>query len=522
MGRWIRTPRVGPACRVASSGLFPVLVLASSLLLAACAPGEEAATDTPPVTPPSSPAVANAAPTISGAPGVSEVVAGDPFSFTPQAADADNDPLTFSVQAKPAWMSFDPATGTLSGTPADADVATYTGIVVSVSDGKATTNGVAWNLTVKARAVSTPPPPANVAPTISGTPPTTASTGVAYAFQPAASDANGDRLTFSISNKPAWATFNTATGALTGTPTAAGTFANIVIAVTDGSATVSLPAFTITVAQANRAPTISGVPASSARVGQAYSFTPSASDPDGNALAFSVQNKPAWATFNGSTGRLSGTPPTGSEGTYSNVVITVSDGALRTSLPAFTITVTATNQAPTIGGTPTASVNAGSAYSFKPTASDPEGATLTFSISNKPAWATFDTATGTLSGTPAAGDVGTYSNVSISVSDGQLSASLAAFTITVKGAVTGAAILSWQPPTQRADGTTLTDLAGYRIYYGTTRGGSYPQRIELANPGLTTYVVENLGAGTWYFVTTAYDAAGNESGYSTEASKTIQ
>jgi hypothetical protein len=63
-----------------------------------------------------------------------------------------------------------------------------------------------------------------------------------------ASDANKDALAFSIDNKPSWATFNTATGQLSGTPTAASTFSNIVIRVSDGKATAALPAFSIAVA----------------------------------------------------------------------------------------------------------------------------------------------------------------------------------------------------------------------------------------------------------------------------------
>ncbi|WKE64568.1 Ig-like domain-containing protein [Gallaecimonas kandeliae] len=89
------------------------------------------------------------------------------------------------------------------------------------------------------------------------------------------------------------------------------------------------------------------------------------------------------------------------------------------------------NSAPVIGGAPATSVNQGAAYSFIPTASDPENDNLSFSIQNKPAWASFDTATGALTGTPGQADVGTAANVVISVSDGRATTSLAAFNITV-------------------------------------------------------------------------------------------
>src|SRR5213075_57921 len=103
---------------------------------------------------------------------------------------------------------------------------------------------------------------ANNPPTISGSPPTTGSVGTLYTFTPTASDPDtGTTLTFSVANKPAWATFSTTTGQLSGTPTAAGTFSNIAISVSDGKApTVALAAFSITVSASNSPPTISGSP----------------------------------------------------------------------------------------------------------------------------------------------------------------------------------------------------------------------------------------------------------------------
>ena len=85
-----------------------------------------------------------------------------------------------------------------------------------------------------------------------------------------------------------------------------------------------------------------------------------------------------------------------------------------------------TNSRPTISGTPATSVVAGSRYAFQPTATDPEGQALQFSITNKPTWATFNPATGQLTGTPTGLDVGTHPGISITVSDGKSSASLPA------------------------------------------------------------------------------------------------
>lgn len=83
----------------------------------------------------------------------------------------------------------------------------------------------------------------------------------------------------------------------------------------------------------------------------------------------------------------------------------------------------------------------------------------------------------------------------------------------------GDATLSWDAPTTNEDGTPLTDLSGYKIYYGTS-SGNYSQSIDVGN--ITTYTVGNLTEGvTYFFVATAYDTSANESNYSNEVSKTI-
>ncbi len=277
--------------------------------------------------------------------------------------------------------------------------------------------------------------------------------------------------------------------------------------------------------------TISGTPATSVVAGQNYAFQPTARSRFGRPLTFSISSKPSWASFSRYSGALGGTPQSTDSGTYANIVISVSDGRRTASLPAFQIAVRAAstsasaippNGAPTIGGTPSTQVLAGSSYLFTPAASDPDGDTLTFSVSSAPAWASFSTSTGALNGTPSAAQVGTYNDIRILVSDGRGgSASLPAFSIAVVPAANGSATISWMPPTQNTDGSALTDLTGYRILYGTTHGGPYAAMLTLSNPGLTSYVISNLVPGTYYFVVTARNASGVESQYSSEASKTI-
>ena len=264
------------------------------------------------------------------------------------------------------------------------------------------------------------------------------------------------------------------------------------------------------VVQANRAPTISGTAVATASAGAAYSFLPSASDADGDTLSFSISGKPAWASFSVATGALTGTPTAANAGTFSNIIISVSDGKLSTSLAAFSIQVTA-NAAPTISGTPAGRVTSGVPYQFVPTAADADRDTLSFSISGKPAWASFSAATGALGGTPSAADAGTYSNIVISVNDGKSTTSLPAFSIQVSAAAaTGSAVLTWTAPTQNADGTPLANLAGYYVLSGPS-ADSLTRLAQVSGGATTTYTATRLASGQYFFAVAAYNSAGVQS-----------
>jgi Putative Ig domain len=487
-----------------------MLAVASAFALSGCG-GEEGTAN----------ASTNQPPLITGAP-ATQLNAGTQYSFQPEAADPDGDVITFSATNLPSWATISATTGLLVGTPTEANVGMSQEITIEASDGKASSELPAFRIEV----MSTQSPPAsNSAPTIAGNPATAAVVGQTYNFLPVAQDADGDALTFSIANKPSWATFTPATGGLSGSPATGnvGTTTGIVITVSDGDRSASLAAFSIQVsasAPANRAPTITGSPPVSVTVGNSYNFQPVGADPDGNTLTYSIQGKPSWAAFSTTTGRLSGTPGAANVGT-TRVTISVTDGTLSASLPAFNLAVVAaSNLPPVITGAPVTTATAGQVYTFQPSANDPEGATITFTITNKPSWATFSSSTGRLTGTPAAADVGTVSGIVISASDGSAISSLAAFAIVVTQTATGSVTLTWEAPTLNSDNSPLTNLAGYRITYGRS-ASTLDQSVQVANAGLTTYVVPNLAVGTWYFAMYAYTTTGAESDASNVASRAV-
>jgi hypothetical protein len=173
-------------------------------------------------------------------------------------------------------------------------------------------------------------------------------------------------------------------------------------------------------------------------------------------------------------------------------------------------------------GTPPEATTVDSAWSFQPSANGPDADSLQFTVANAPSWMEFDPGTGQLGGTPGEGDIGIYDDIVISVTDGLETVSLAPFSVEVlpNGAAAGNAILSWEPPTERVNGSPVGELAGYRVLYG--RGiRKYDHDVVIDNPGITRYVVEDLAPGNWFFAVTARTTDGLESAPSAEVRKRI-
>ena len=276
---------------------------------------------------------------------------------------------------------------------------------------------------------------------------------------------------------------------------------------------------------------ISGSPPTAISVGERYSFHPDVSGTEGEQAYFRVRNKPSWLEFDSRTGALEGTPSGSDVATYSEIRISVWSNGQRDRLPRFTITVepSATdpsapespdNGAPIVSGSPIVEGSVGDPYSFTPQARDPDGDPLTFSIQNKPSWANFDSATGTLSGTPAA--AGSYAGIVITASDGTTSTALAPFELVISTASqgSGSAIVTWKAPTANVDGTPLRDLAGFKVVYGTAPD-SLRNTVDLPAPTFTSAEIVDLSPGTYYFAVRAYTVSGAQSEDSQVVTKTL-
>jgi hypothetical protein len=314
--------------------------------------------------------------------------------------------------------------------------------------------------------------------------------GALLIFTISGSDPDGDRLTYSASNLPVGATFNASARMFSWTPTSnqVGTYRNVHFQVSDGSLTASGD-ISITVngaPGANRQPMLNPIGGKSVNPGALLTFTVSATDPDGDPLAYSASNLPAGATFNASARTFSWTPTSSQAGTYPSVHFQVSDGSL-TASEDITIMVSAispVDQAPSVNAIGNRSVTVGQLLQFDVSATDPNGDKLSYSASNLPSGATFDPSTRTFSWTPTSGQVGTYSNVRFQASDGSL-ASWEDVTITVSGPASGAN----RPPVLSAVGSKSVGSGALLIF---TISGSDPDGDRL------NYSASNLPAGAMF------------------------
>ena len=177
------------------------------------------------------------------------------------------------------------------------------------------------------------------------------------------------------------------------------------------------------------------------------------------------------------------------------------------------------NRAPTISGLGVDQAKVGVAYTFQPSAIDPDGDALTFSVDNLPPWAHFDTTSGKITGTPANSDIGDYEAITITVADAAHRTVSSPFNIMVIGAVT-VATLHWEKPISKVDGSPLDDLAGYHIIYGRSPD-NLDQSVFVDSADQTSFEFASLSSGTWYFAVIGVSASGLEGPPTTTAEKSI-
>ena len=368
---------------------------------------------------------ANTPPAITSAP-TGPAVAGRPYEYRVAAQDADGDPLAYSLTGTPpAGMGIDPAAGVLTWTPTAAQAGDHP-VTIAVSDGRGGSVTQSFTLRVVV-------PVANAAPAVTSTPVGPATVGSPYRYAVTATDPDGDPVSFALTTAPAGMAIDAGTGVLTWTP-GVGQIGDhaVVIEVSDGRGGVTTQSFTLPVVRANAAPAITSTPVGPARAGTPYRYAVTAIDPDGDPVSFALTTAPVGMSIDPASGVLSWTPTAGQIGDHS-VTIEVSDGrgGVRTqsfTLPAVADTPETPNAPPTITSTPVGPARAGTPYRYAVTATDPDGDPVSFALTTAPVGMSIDPASGVLSWTPTAGQIGDHS-VTIEVSDGRGGVRTQSFTL---------------------------------------------------------------------------------------------
>ena len=268
----------------------------------------------------------SAAPVIGSAPILTATV-GAVYSYDVNATDANGDTLTYSLDNAPAGMGINATTGQIAWTPTSGQMGANQ-VTVRVADPKSLFTTQSFTITVAQIAV---------APVITSTPVVTGKVGTAYRYDVNATDANGDTLVYSVvAPIQAGMAIHPATGLITWTPMANGTFPMTVRA-TDSGGLFAQQSFNVAVA-ANGAPVIDSRPPMTGRVGVPYNYTVHATDPNGDAIIYrgSGLGNPSNFSANATTGQVSWTPT--AAGTI-RIRVRASDTAGLTSEQAYYVKV---------------------------------------------------------------------------------------------------------------------------------------------------------------------------------------
>ena len=342
----------------------------------------------------------NAAPILSPI-GDQIVDEGDTLTFAITASDSNSqDLLTYSVSNLPQGASFDTSTQVFTWVTDYDDSGIYANIVFTVNDGRGSSDSETISITVNN--VNRPPVLAPIGDK-------SVNEGDTLTFEITASDSDTeDTISYTAQPLPDGASFGNPTFTWTPGYDQAGTYPVTFIA-TDTQGDSDSETIIITVNNVNQPPVLDLIADITVNEAQTITIIPTASDPDGDSLAFSYSGWMSADTY---------TTTYDDAGTYT-VMVTVSDGELSDS-QAVTITVNNVNRCPILAEIGNRSVNEGNLLTIDLTCSDSDNDPLVFSIEGLPAGATFidngDT-TATFAWTPDYGDSGNY-GVTFKVSDG--------------------------------------------------------------------------------------------------------
>ena len=361
-------------------------------------------------------------------------IAGKPFVYDADAFDPEGDTLRFELLTGPSGMKIDERTGIVDWNPTTSQVGIHS-MRLRVSDMRGGTAEQASTIDVAL---------ANRPPVISSSPITSTPIDKPYNYAVRASDADGDRIRFSLGNKTTAVgidlEIDAKTGLLSWTPKSLGTFAiEIVVEDEQGQKASQLYELAVIASNANQPPRITTSPSFTAEIGVQYAYDLDAVDPDSSSLTYSLltpSSIPPNASFNPANGLLLWTPTNSQLNQSIPYSIRVSDGQL-TATQSFSVKVIPANSAPDLKPISNATIVRGDRYLIDASATDADGDALRFSLDaaslaagvtidperGRIGWQTIGTSAG--NATPLGDRV-----VTVSASDGRASVSQS-YTLTV-------------------------------------------------------------------------------------------
>jgi len=356
-------------------------------------------------------------------------------------------------------------------------------------------------------------PPVNHAPVITSVPISQVNEGTSYSYHVIATDADGDTLVYSLTEHPPWLSINSATGVISGTApfVSADTNFDVEVEVSDGTAT-DTQFYTLKVKNICETDTIP--PVITVLGSNPVTVTQGSLYVDVGATAF--DNVDGDITSHIVTVNPVNTNVIGTYTVTYNVEDAAGNHAVQKTRTVHVVTCPPpVNHAPIITSSPVTQVNEGATYSYDVQATDSDGDTLTYSLTEHPPWLSINSATGVISGTAPLVSSDTNFDVEVEVSDGHGGIDTQSYTLKVKnicdGDTTPPVITVIYPENKEYDTHTISLRAftdepaemTFRLDEGAI--------IEMNNPSddLFTYTLHDVSDGNHIITFYAEDLAGN-------------
>ena len=405
--------------------------------------------------------------------------------FTTYTITATGTPTSFTASPLPAGLVLNSSTGAITGTPTAAGI---TSVVLTATNATGTSSPVTVTTTIAAAGLA---PAINSATTAPGT------VGTAFTY---GITATGSPTSFTAGPLPAGLVLNSLTGAITGTPTAAGV-TGVVLTATNATGTSSPVTVTTTIAAAGLAPVVNSATSAPGTVGTVFAtYLITAT---GSPTSYAASPLPAGLVLNSLTGAITGTPTAAG---VTAVMVSATNSIGTSSAVTVNITIAAVGLAPVITSTTSGYYPGTVGMPFPTYTIAATGSPTSFSVTGIPPGLVLNPLTGAITGTPTA--AGTYPLTATATNS--FGSGTSVFAIAIYAAVVVPVITS---PTS-APGTVGTAINTFPI---TATGVPTSYTATGLPPGLTIDPVTGAitgtptAAGTFVATITATNSAGSSS-----------